>query len=223
MPGGGLLLWQLADSAFPAGGFAHSGGLEAALQHGAVTGVEELQAFTRAAIRQGGHSGLPFVTAAYQNPRGVAELDSLCDAFLVNPVSNRASRAQGRSFVTACSRIFRSQSVDHLGRVIHGESAICGHYAPLFGATLNALEVDRLVAQRLFLFLMSRTVTSAAVRLGLASAYDAQRLQAAIAPEVDRTIECCADLQPWDIAHTAPLIDLFQSTHDRLYSRLFQS
>jgi urease accessory protein UreF len=28
---------------------------------------------------------------------------------------------------------------------------------------------------------------------------------------------------PLDIAQTAPLLDLFQSMHDRLYSRLFQS
>ena len=31
------LLWQLADSAFPTGGFAHSGGLEAAWQNGEVS------------------------------------------------------------------------------------------------------------------------------------------------------------------------------------------
>ena len=30
------VLWQLLDSAYPTGGFAHSGGLEAAWQHGEV-------------------------------------------------------------------------------------------------------------------------------------------------------------------------------------------
>jgi urease accessory protein len=35
------LLWQLADSAFPTGGFAHSGGLEAAWQHGEIRNSAE--------------------------------------------------------------------------------------------------------------------------------------------------------------------------------------
>ncbi|HZH77778.1 MAG TPA: urease accessory protein UreF, partial [Archangium sp.] len=38
---------QLADSAFPTGGFAHSGGLEAAVQQGEVRGREGLERFVR--------------------------------------------------------------------------------------------------------------------------------------------------------------------------------
>jgi urease accessory protein UreF len=33
----------------------------------------------------------------------------------------------------------------------------------------------------------------------------------------------CADLTLDDLAQTAPVIDLVQGAHDRLYSRLFQS
>src|SRR5437764_980339 len=38
-------IWQLIDSAFPTGGFAHSSGLEAAWQHGEVRGRTELVSF----------------------------------------------------------------------------------------------------------------------------------------------------------------------------------
>jgi urease accessory protein len=217
-----FLLWQLADSAFPAGGFAHSAGLEAAVQLGEVTGRDELERFAGTVVRQAGNGALPFVTAAHLNPDAVVALDGLCDVFLSNPVANRASRAQGRAFLATCIRAFPRPSTARLLEIADHRHWR-GHQAPLFGAALRVLEVDRLTTQRLFLFLAGRTVTSAAVRLGLVGPYEAQQVQMAIAQEIDRTAEVCADLPPSEIAHTAPLVDLFQSTHDRLYSRLFQS
>src|SRR5688572_27307111 len=101
-----FLVWQLVDSAFPAGGFAHSGGLEASVHHGHVADSVTLRAFACQAIAQAGRSALPLVTAAHQNPEDLAELDRLSDAFLSSPVANRASRAQGRAFLTASARSF---------------------------------------------------------------------------------------------------------------------
>ncbi len=49
------------------------------------------------------------------------------------------------------------------------------------------------------------------------------RIQAELSAHIDAVIHDCRAVAPHDIAQTAPLIDLFQSTHDRLYSRLFQS
>lgn len=213
-----FLLWQLVDSAFPAGGFAHSGGLEASVHHGLVTDGATLRAFARQAIAQAGRSALPLVTAAHRNPEDLAELDRLSDAFLSNPVANRASRAQGRAFLTSSARSFPEAPL-----ALRGRRQLAGHFAPIFGAVLNLLGADRLDAQRLFLYMTGRGVGSAAVRLGLIGAYDAQQLQTRLAGDIDRIIERCGGFGPLDIAQTAPLIDLCQSTHDRLYSRLFQS
>jgi urease accessory protein len=103
------------------------------------------------------------------------------------------------------------------------DDAPAGHYAPVFGAVLQQLHIDLPDTQRLFLYLAGRGVGSAAVRLGLIGAYEAQELKAMLAAHIDGVIERCGGLDPLDIAQTAPLIDLFQATHDRLYSRLFQS
>ena len=40
---------------------------------------------------------------------------------------------------------------------------------------------------------------------------------------MDEVLEACGALTEDDVAQTSPLVDLFGSTHDRLYSRLFQS
>jgi urease accessory protein len=66
-------------------------------------------------------------------------------------------------------------------------------------------------------------VISAAVRLGILGVYEAQRLQRQAGFEISRVVKECDGLGPLEIAQTAPLLDLFQSTHDRVYSKLFQS
>ena len=64
---------------------------------------------------------------------------------------------------------------------------------------------------------------AAAVRLGIAGSYEAQRLQYEVGPWLDQMLEECRDLGPEDVCQTAPVLDLLQAGHDRLYSRLFQS
>jgi urease accessory protein len=216
------LIWQLVDSGFPAGGFTHSGGLEAGVHQGQVTDAAGVCVFARQAMAQAGHSALPLVTAAHRNAAALGDLDELCDAFLINPIANRASRAQGRALVTSSARSFPDRGLGPLETRVRRE-LLCGHYSPVFGAVLNVLGVDLLETQRLFLFLTGRSVASAAIRLGLIGAYAAQELQTILARDIDVVITKCGRLQPLDIAQTAPLIDLCQSTHDRLYSRLFQS
>jgi urease accessory protein len=217
-----FLVWQLIDSAFPSGGFAHSAGLEASLQHGHIGDSAGLHAFALQAIAQCGRSALPLVTAAYRVPDDLTELDTLADVFLSNPVANRASRAQGRALVISVTRAFPDVQIAPIAETIRREG-LAGHYAPLFGRIFAALDVALIDTQRAFLFISARAVSSAAVRLGIIGSYEAQTMQSGVAAHIDLVIQACGALGPHEIAQTAPLIDLFQSTHDRLYSRLFQS
>ena len=217
-----FLVWQLIDSSFPSGGFAHSAGLEACVQHGHVTDGESAHAFARHALAQCGRSALPLVTAAHGAPDALKDLDRLSDVFLWNPVANRASRAQGRALLTSVGRSFHDSNVAALEAQIRAEG-MAGHHAPLFGRIFSMLDVDIADTQRAFLFIAARGVGSAAVRLGLMGAYEAQTMQRELTTHISTIMRDCGALGPHDIAQTAPLIDLFQATHDRLYSRLFQS
>lgn len=217
-----LVIWQLIDSGFPSGGFAHSGGLEASMQHGHVTDGDGVYGFARQSLAQAGRGALPLVTAAHRQPGRLIALDGLADVFLSNPVANRASRAQGRALIHSAKHSFDHASFSEIDR--HASSArFASHYAPVFGAVLNALQIGLRDAQQAFLFVSLRGVASAAVRLGLVGSYQAQEIQARLSRDIDAAIGLWGDLDPEAIAQTAPLIDLFQSTHDRLYSKLFQS
>jgi urease accessory protein len=70
---------------------------------------------------------------------------------------------------------------------------------------------------------ISASPATTAVRLGVVGGFVAQQLQQSLAVEIDAAIAACASMAPEDVAQSAPLLDLVQSTHDRLYSRLFQS
>ena len=237
------LVWQLVDSAFPTGAFAHSLGLESAWHHGEVSTRDDLRRFVEATILQAASGALPLVNAAYREPARLAEWDALDDAFLSNAVANRASRQQGRTLVASAVRIFASSRLDALSALAvstpNSQSptskalptansqtpppALCAHVAPMTGAVFSALGVSLETTQRVVLFTAARGVLSAAVRLGVTGSYEAQRLQAEGAAWSATVQARYAAAGPDDLAQTAPIIDILQGAHDRLYSRLFQS
>jgi urease accessory protein len=228
-------LWQLADSAFPTGGFAHSAGLEAAWQHGEVRNRNELLSFVEAGLRQLGRAALPFVNAAHCEPGRVQEFDALCEAFTTNHVANRASRAQGKAFLSAVQRIFTVGQASRLSRRSVAKADLSpsknlsnavlqfNHFAPVFGCAMCHLEIPRETTLQLFFFNHLRGLMAAAVRLNIVGPMEAQTLQRQLTPVAEEMLNRCESLTLDDIAQTSPLLDLWQGAQDRLYSRLFQS
>jgi urease accessory protein len=214
------LLLQLSDSAFPTGGFAHSGGLEAAWQCGEVRDDGALRGFLRAALWQAGRGVLPLAAAAHADPARLPALDERNHAFLTNVVARRASIVQGRAFLATCARTWPGGA---MAAIESSARPLAGHYAPLAGAVLRTLGLTLIDSQQLLLYIAGRGILSAAVRLGIVGPYAAQRLQFESHEDADTVLARCRDLREDDLAQPAPLLDLLQAGHDRLYSRLFQS
>ena len=214
------LAWQVVDSAFPVGVFAHSWGLEAAWQAGHVEDEAALRRFLEDSIRQTGWSALPLMNAAYHEPARLEELDDLNHAFLTNGVANRASRVQGRTLAATAARVWPSRATDDLQARAQAGWA---HVAPLSGVVFRTIGLSQAIARKAVLYGAARGILSAAVRLGVVGSYGAQRIQHAAATHLDATLEQCRGLAAEEICQTAPLIDVLQGAHDRLYSRLFQS
>jgi urease accessory protein len=219
-PASDWLTWQVVDSAFPTGTFAHSWGLEAAWQQGEVADVDALRAFLDASIRQTARASVPLVNAAYREPGRLQALDELADAFLLNAVANHASRVQGRTLLATVARIWPGAAMADLQT---RASSTRAHVAPLTGAAFCVIGVPLPTVQRMVLYAAARGVMSAAVRLGIAGSYEAQRLLFDVSLLLDRVAARCADWSDEDLAQSEPLLDLWQAGHARLYSRLFQS
>jgi urease accessory protein len=216
-----LTLWQLADSAFPTGGFAHSAGLEAAAQLGEVRDAEGLAAYAEEVLWNTGAFALPLASAAHRDPHALRSIDARCDAYTPSKVADRASRAQGQALLRAAEAAF-SGPVAELAERARSER-LAGHLAPTAGAVLAVLGVPLAAAERLILYVALRGVLSAGVRLGICGPLEAQRIQACLADTIEEVAAASAALDPDEVAQTTPLIDLFQGHQDRLYSRLFQS
>ncbi len=214
-------MFQLCDSAFPAGGLAHSAGLEAAWQQGRIGDRESLDELMRCHINQAARGMAPFVAAAHRAIDRHNEWDALCHATLSNHVANRASRAQGQAFILAVSRVFADPAVAAWSAKTRGANH--GHLAPMFGAACRVLDVELEASVRLYLFITLRSIISAAVRLGIVGPLEAQSLQQRTAPYAESMVGLALSIDADDVAQSAPLLDLLQGAHDRLYSRLFQS
>ena len=215
------VIWQLADSAFPSGGFAHSGGLESTLQWHEVD-RQRFPEFVRAYLIQIGHGSLPIVIAAHRKPEQIVRLDGFCDTFYSNHVANRASRIQGRSFLASAEAAFASQGIQKV-RGLLNRGRIVGHFPSMFGVVAATLQLHARQAKRLFLFVTMRSLISSAIRLGIVGTLNGQAIQYQIGPLCERIAQKCGTFRPEEVAQTAPVIDVLQATHDRLYSRLFQS
>lgn len=204
------LLYQLADSAFPAGAFAHSLGLEALRGVGGLRGEHDLVLRLGELAWHTAHATLPFLGDAHRDDPSVA--DHAADRFLSSHVANRASRAQGRAFLIAAEAMFE-----------HRLELPCGHLAAALGATLARADIALDDARQLVMFSTLRSAMSAAVRLGVIGPLRAQRLLLEISPGAERALLETRDLRAASACSISPLVELAQTAHDRLYARLFQS
>ncbi|KAL4298907.1 hypothetical protein AHAS_Ahas17G0047800 [Arachis hypogaea] len=104
--------WQLLDSLLPTGGFAHSFGLEAAVQSNLVLNPDELKTFIIHVLENTGSLLLPFVNSASVSPNLETwhNLNKILDATLTNEVSRKASISQGSALMRVGLAVFSEHS-----------------------------------------------------------------------------------------------------------------
>jgi urease accessory protein len=211
-----VALLLLADSRLPAGGHAHSGGLEAAVAAGRVRDLSTLDGFLRGRLATAGLVAAAFAAAACARPATAAELDSGLDARTPSPALRRASRVQGRALLRA-------------GRAMWTVSTPLAdlHHAVALGAVAAAAGLDPRQAASVAAHGSIAGPASAAVRLLGLDPYAVQGLLAGLAADADGICDAAAGYLHAPVAELpaagAPLLDISAEIHASWEVRLFAS
>ncbi|CAN6243185.1 unnamed protein product [Urochloa humidicola] len=218
--------WQILDTILPTGGFAHSYGLEAAMQSRMVNNQDDLRSFVIQILENTGSLLLPFVYCANKSPDAVAwvKLDQWLEATLTNEVGRKASTSQGSALLRVAASVFTDiQALQDLRRRFLGSKSVSFHHAPIFGLICGLVGFDSETAQGAYMFVTMRDVFSAATRLNLIGPLAASVLQHQVAPDAERMVQKWRDRDVAEASQTAPLLDALQGCHAYMFSRLFCS
>jgi urease accessory protein len=214
-------LLMLADGRLPAGGHAHSGGLEAAVAAGQVRDLASLEGFLRGRLATAGLVAAAFAAGALVRAQrgdadGLAELDAGVDARTLSPALRRASRAQGRALL-------------RVGRAMWSirPDLAASHHAVALGVVAAAAGLDPVGVSVVAAYGSVSGPASAAVRLLALDPYPVQGLLARLAPAADETAARAAvyaDSPEPDLpAASGPVLDIAAEDHATWEVRLFAS
>jgi urease accessory protein len=141
-------LLLLADSRLPAGGHAHSGGVEAATVAGLVGDEHGLEGFLRGRLATAGLASAGLAAAACRHASEVAAgapacwagLDAEAAARTPSPAQRRAARVQGRALLRAARAAWPHPVLDSLGMASGqvADPAAGGPAAPCYPVVLGA-------------------------------------------------------------------------------------
>ncbi|WP_236654439.1 urease accessory protein UreF, partial [Streptacidiphilus anmyonensis] len=142
-------LLVLADGRFPAGGHAHSGGVEAAVRAGRVGDTASLREFCAGRLHTVGLTSAALAAAAATAGTDPAALDEAAEARTPSPALRAASRRLGRQLLRAARAAWPDPALDRLARtlprgahqpVAFGVVAAAAGLGPLEAATAVAYE-----------------------------------------------------------------------------------
>jgi urease accessory protein len=229
-----VLALLLADSRFPGGGHAHSGGLEEAAARGLVRTEDDLPAFLAGRLRTAGALAAVFAAAsAHCAARGAdlwSTVDAELDARTPSAAQRSASRAQGRATARAASFIPTVDSGCGSPLRLLLSAAPRPHHAVVLGCVAGSGGGSPADAALPAAYLSVSGPASAAVRLLGLDPLRVNGIVAALAPalrSVAADAAACAGLDPASLpAPGAPGLDLLAEEHDRHHReevRLFAS
>jgi urease accessory protein len=210
----------LADGRTPSGGYAHSGGLEAAITAGLP--VDEVPAFARARLHTLGRcqAALAALAAGCGTLDGLLELDWEAAARI--PVA--ALRAADRRLGLGLARTGRTLWPDDRLLDAYARESVLTPRAVTLGVVARAGGLEPLRAARIALYEDVAGVVAAAVKLTALDAARASAWVAGLAGEIEELAQAACLVRIDTLPSTStPLLDRRAELHQASSGRLFAS
>lgn len=220
-----LRLFQLSDTAFPTGSFAHSMGLEAFVEGGRMTGAEDLRWLVQAYLDSLATSDcVALRTAAAGAGLGeVLEVDHLLLATKLARELRSASTATGGRFLASVAALGVEGLVldDYARAVREGEAP--GNLAVGYGVAAPALGFRVEEALLSYLYAAVSSLVAAGQKLIPLGGNVAQRVLYDLGGEIMQAAEKSKEVAVDDMYAFAPEVDVRSMLHERQRVRLYIS
>ncbi len=214
-----VLTMLLADSRFPAGGYAHSLGLEEAVAGG--LRADEVPAFEAARLRLVAEADARVAVAARRGAEPLDHLDEEWSARCPSPVLRAASRRLGAQLQRSAAVVFDDPAIN-----AYRARSACTPRPVALGVVGAAAGLDDEAVARLSLYDDAATVTSAALKLLPLDPALTARWLAELAPQIAAAAErAAAERRP--VGEQPPpaavALELGAAIHVERRERLFAS
>ncbi|MER6329012.1 urease accessory UreF family protein [Streptomyces sp. NPDC001034] len=219
-------LLVLADGRFPAGGHAHSGGVEVAVAARSVRDGPTLGAFCRGRLHTVGLTAAALAAAAAAGCDPLV-LDEAADARTPAPALRATARKLGRQLLRAARAAWPCEALEKLARDLPGGA----HQPVVLGVAVRAAGLTTPDAAHAAAFDSVSGPATAAVRLLGLDPFDATVVIARLCDDVDAVVRRAADAASRVAdegvgvlpAASAPLLDITAEQHAAWPMRLFAS
>jgi urease accessory protein len=223
-----LTLLQFSDGLFPAGGFAHSFGLETYVQDGRVRDRRGLETFIAAHLdgsagpADGAAAAIAVGLARRDDLRAWLALDARLDAMKTVPEFRAGSRQMGRQALRIAAGLGDDPFLARMARAVDDERA-AAHHATVFGASVGRAGAEPEQAAAAYLYATAALLVGAGLRLIALGQLDGQRVLAAMRGRIERLAAAAATATSDDLWSFNPALEIAGIRHASLDMRLFRS
>jgi urease accessory protein len=221
-------LLRFADGLFPAGGYAHSLGLETCVQRGAIVDAEGAESYLRAYLEaSAGPCDAVAAVAALRAARrtdlaALVDFDRALDAMKPALELREASRQMGRQTLRVAIATVRPPIVEQFERAAADAGAPC-HHAIVFGMVGGVSGWTSASAATAYLYASAAQLVGAALRLLPVGQLEGQRMLARAEPLITRLAGAAAARSFDEIWSFVPGVEIAAMQHAGLDARLFRS
>ena len=230
-------LLVVADGRFPAGGYAHSSGLEQSVERGRVHNEESLREFLAGHLATSARTAACFAAATceawrrcdpsdriaqFDRDASLAVLNAEQSARIPSAPLREASRAQGRQFLRAAAATWPSARLPRPSIVVGGV-----HLSMAHGLVAAALNLDPQAAALISGYSALTSPAAAAVKLLGLDPFAVNRIVAELGDQLAELVDEAGDLA--GCAHSelpcrsAPLLETGSELHAIRQPRMFAS